>query len=354
MKKLLLLIILLISVNILLSQCLTYKYANAPFVNPSTGPDLTGITCVDVSGANGNGNYEAGSGLLFLNNSLPNCGTEVETGWYSHDGGTNWHYFDQSGPFFSTYLLGQPNGNPLPPDNGSSCGGSCSNMTGTAFYITGDNGGSPDCGDVSINQAGNGKYFSASGDPIATINRTSIFRPDCSISPSGWYSLDWNLGAATGDFYFWDGIGSWSNTGSCGGALPIDLVSFNGEAVGSKVTIKWIVNSQVNNDYFEIQKSLNLDKWDLVDSVTGAGTTNRQMSYSTVDYNSNIGYTYYRLKQVDHNGESETFYPIAIQVKGERKHIIKTINLQGNEIDSTSKGLMIHIWDNGTVTKVMK
>jgi hypothetical protein len=139
-----------------------------------------------------------------------------------------------------------------------------------------------------------------------------------------------------------------------GNALPIVLVSFNGEVSGNVVHIEWTVASQINNDYFTVQKSTDLEQWSLVDSVIGAGTTNTQLSYFLNDYNPHVGYTYYRLRQVDYDGKSETFHPIAIQVKGERKRIIKTINIHGQEIDSIEKGFMIHLWDNGTVTKVIK
>lgn len=211
-----------------------------------------------------------------------------------------------------------------------------------------DMGGKPDC-ETFIHGV---EIWGGFG--ITTIDdcvNNNLHITNYSLMPHGpgWF------GDNTDKVYFYDGM-NWNITPnlSCGEALPIDLISFNGEAVGNEVTINWTVSSQVNNDYFEIQKSLNLNEWGVVDSVTGAGTTNRQMSYSIVDYNPKVGYTYYRLKQVDHNGKSETFYPIAIQVKGERKYIIKTINLQGNEIDSTSKGFMIQVWDNGTVTKMMK
>ncbi len=139
--------------------------------------------------------------------------------------------------------------------------------------------------------------------------------------------------------------------------LPITLVSFDGEVLlemDPVVLLEWTVASQTNNDYFTIEKSKNLSEWSLVDNINGSGTTNMELRYSLVDDNPFKGISYYRLKQTDHNGESKTFYPIAIEVKGDKKHIIKTINLQGNEIDSTKKGFMIHVWNDGTVTKVVK
>ncbi len=354
MKKSILLLTLLFSINILISQCLTYKYANAPFVNPATGPDLNGVTCTNVSGADGNGNYEGGNGIFFLDNSLNNCGSEVETGWYSHDGGFNWHYFDQAGPFFGTYVLGQPNGNPLLPSNGSTCS-SCSDMVGISFYVTPDNGGSPECGGVSADQAGSGKHYSLDGNPVNTINRTSVFRVDCSLAPSGWYSLNWDLGAGTGEFFFWDGGGGWGGgSSSCGGALPIDLVSFDGEVIGRSVKLDWVVASQINNDYFTIKKTDDFNEWEDVSIVDGIGNTSTEMTYTIYDENPKEGVTYYRLSQTDYDGTTKSFLPIAITIKGDNGKIIKSINLWGQPIKDSYQGIIIQIWDNGVITKTFK
>ena len=195
------------------------------------------------------------------------------------------------------------------------------------------------------------------GFGVSTIDEcVAINAPitDYSLVPHGpgWF------GDFTDKVYFYDGS-NWNPNPNllCGEALPIDLVSFDGEVLLEMdpiVLLKWTVASQVNNDYFEVQRSLNLNEWELVDSVTGAGTINNQLSYSIVDYNPNVGYTYYRLKQVDYDGKSETFYPIAIEVKGERKHIIKTIDLYGNEVNQQGRGFIIHVWNNGTTTKTIK
>jgi len=115
-----------------------------------------------------------------------------------------------------------------------------------------------------------------------------------------------------------------------------------------------VVASQVNNDRFEIQKSLDLVDWEIIKTVTGAGNSNTQMSYSILDQNPSKGYSYYRLNQVDHDGVNEIFSPIAVYVKEDRKQVIKEIDVFGKEINSNQPGIVIQIWNNGETTKTIK
>jgi len=143
-----------------------------------------------------------------------------------------------------------------------------------------------------------------------------------------------------------------------GTALPIDLISFTGEVLGGSVhpivLIRWTTLSQVNNDYFEIQRSIDAEQWKTVETVTGAGNSNSQMSYSIIDDNPVHGISYYRLKQTDYDGQSEAFHPISIVIKEERKEIVKKLNTLGQEVNDSYLGIVIQIWDNGDITKTMR
>jgi hypothetical protein len=97
-----------------------------------------------------------------------------------------------------------------------------------------------------------------------------------------------------------------------GTALPIDLVSFTGEMIDNNVELEWVVASQVNNEYFKIEKSLNCEQWEEVSRIPGAGNSNTQMNYKIYDEKPYDGISYYRLSQTDYDGESETFSPISI------------------------------------------
>ena len=139
-----------------------------------------------------------------------------------------------------------------------------------------------------------------------------------------------------------------------GDALPIDLISFNGEVLlemNPIVLLEWTVASQVNNEYYTIERSKNLSVWSLVDSVPGNGTTNMELKYSLIDDNPFEGVSYYRLKQTDHDGKSEIFKPIAITIHSEEKILEKTINLMGQEVNNNYDGIIIEVYTDGTYVK---
>ena len=142
-----------------------------------------------------------------------------------------------------------------------------------------------------------------------------------------------------------------------GNALPIDLISFNGEVLlemDPVVLLEWTVASQVNNEYYTIERSKNLSVWSLVNSIPGNGTTNMELRYSLIDDNPFEGVSYYRLKQTDHNGKTETFNPIAITIESEDKVVFKVINLMGQEVPEDYKGIVIEMYTDGTYKKKYK
>ena len=108
-------------------------------------------------------------------------------------------------------------------------------------------------------------------------------------------------------------LGSGSGT-----SLPIDLLSFMAEADGTSVDVTWVVSSQVNNDYYVIEKSMDCYEWKEVDRMTGEGNSNTETVYGLTDKHAYIGLSYYRLRQVDYDGNSETFLPVSVNVKDNR------------------------------------
>lgn len=99
--------------------------------------------------------------------------------------------------------------------------------------------------------------------------------------------------------------------------LPIVLQSFTAhcaEAEG-RVVIKWITATELNNEYFVIEKSANLMDWETVAMVDGAGNSNEPLMYSVTD-DRPLGMTYYRLSQFDYDGQFETFEPISVLCYG--------------------------------------
>jgi hypothetical protein len=84
--------------------------------------------------------------------------------------------------------------------------------------------------------------------------------------------------------------------------LPIELLSFTAEKKEKSVLLKWTTASEINNDYFELEKSRDGISFETFAKIKGAGFSNQKLDYSHIDINPYRGISYYRLKQVDFDG----------------------------------------------------
>ena len=92
---------------------------------------------------------------------------------------------------------------------------------------------------------------------------------------------------------------------SCYGAveLPVQLLNFDAIKEDHRVDVSWSTASEINNDYFEVQHSIDGITWKTLSHIEGAGNSNNILYYNTVDYDvKNYDVKYYRLKQVDFDG----------------------------------------------------
>ncbi|MCO5230635.1 MAG: T9SS type A sorting domain-containing protein [Chitinophagales bacterium] len=84
--------------------------------------------------------------------------------------------------------------------------------------------------------------------------------------------------------------------------LPITLVHFTGTLIEDKVLLNWETASELNNDYFIVEKSNDAKNWSSIGTVKGHGTTSDPHQYQLWDNEPFNGINYYRLKQVDFDG----------------------------------------------------
>lgn len=87
--------------------------------------------------------------------------------------------------------------------------------------------------------------------------------------------------------------------------LPIELISFGGEKIDNRVELTWGTSSEINNDYFTIERSNDAVHFEAIATVEGSGNTVTPVNYNYVDSNPLPGISYYRLKQTDYNGHCE-------------------------------------------------
>jgi uncharacterized repeat protein (TIGR02543 family) len=87
--------------------------------------------------------------------------------------------------------------------------------------------------------------------------------------------------------------------------LPISLLSFTAEAVDNRVVeCRWATASEVNNDFFSVERSKDGEAWEVLGTVAGAGNNHSTLHYSFADDAPYEGLSYYRLRQTDFDGSS--------------------------------------------------
>jgi Secretion system C-terminal sorting domain/Carbohydrate binding domain len=87
------------------------------------------------------------------------------------------------------------------------------------------------------------------------------------------------------------------------GLTPVTLTSFTGKYAEGVATLNWQTSQEFNSDHFEIEKSSDGQSFNYVANVKSAGNSSVITNYSYQDDSPNSGeYVYYRLKQVDIDG----------------------------------------------------
>ncbi len=85
--------------------------------------------------------------------------------------------------------------------------------------------------------------------------------------------------------------------------LPVELLSFTATPEKNSVELDWVTVSETNNAYFDVEKSVDGSRFEAIGKVAGAGTTAEKQNYQFTDNVPVEGMNYYRLKQVDTNGD---------------------------------------------------
>ena len=92
---------------------------------------------------------------------------------------------------------------------------------------------------------------------------------------------------------------------SGGSILPVELISFTAEVTLQTVKLAWTTATEINNDYFEVQRADSNLVFSTIATVEGNGNTSGIIDYTFQDRFPMPGPNYYRLKQVDFDGENE-------------------------------------------------
>ncbi|MCE2846143.1 MAG: T9SS type A sorting domain-containing protein [Sphingobacteriales bacterium] len=96
--------------------------------------------------------------------------------------------------------------------------------------------------------------------------------------------------------------------------LPVNLIRLELKEVGGDAVLSWATASEVNSDYFRVERSADGTDFIPVESIPAAGNSTSVRAYSLRDTDPLPGRSYYRLVQVDRDGRTETFGPKAFHL----------------------------------------
>ncbi len=113
-----------------------------------------------------------------------------------------------------------------------------------------------------------------------------------------------------------------SGADNCITNLPVELVLFQGENTEKGNLLTWKTITELNNDYFLIEKKTSLNSWSVIGEMKAVGNSNEEINYRFIDSNPSEKTHYYRLKQVDFNGSVSYSKVISVNSDFEKLQII--------------------------------
>ena len=113
--------------------------------------------------------------------------------------------------------------------------------------------------------------------------------------------------------------------------LPVELLYFYGEQVSEGMQLDWQTATEINNSHFDVEWSPSAERtgingtdflpnassglWTKIGEVQGAGTTTDVFFYDFLHENPTVGTNYYRLKQIDFDGQFEYTNILSIEYR---------------------------------------
>lgn len=123
-------------------------------------------------------------------------------------------------------------------------------------------------------------------------------------------------------------------------ALPVEFINVEANFNGSKAMIHWSTATEVNNDYFVVERSFDGDNWEEVARENGAGNSNEILSYTAVDYSNDMSKdAFYRVRQFDFDGTNDISRTVLLKKEDAVKPVIYPNPATGNVIKIGSEGL---------------
>ena len=109
--------------------------------------------------------------------------------------------------------------------------------------------------------------------------------------------------------------------------VPVELVSFSSEVFGGNVNLSWVTATELNNYGFQVERrNAESEAWSNIGFVNGNGSSSEMHYYSFSDQSVPVGKYFYRLKQMDFDGN----YEYSGEVEATVTEVLQDYTLQQN------------------------
>lgn len=134
--------------------------------------------------------------------------------------------------------------------------------------------------------------------------------------------------------------------------LPVSLVSFEAAVTDRhSVNLVWSTASEINNDFFSIEKSRDGEKYFDLTEVKGSGNTNTACHYAYEDRQPYTGRSYYRLKQTDFDGTFTYSKAVKVDYDGPARPVLTLI--PNPTMGSSIRFRIVGLNDTGAIPMVI-
>ena len=169
-----------------------------------------------------------------------------------------------------------------------------------------------------------------------------------------WPGMNWNCGGCLSNG------ACWYNGNACNAdqvctyiSLPVELIKFNVSNIEDENIITWSTATEYNSAYFALLYSSDGETFTDMVHLSGQGNSTELSEYDVrhVDYEREINY--YKLIQVDIDGQKTEYGPISIDNRDNIK-LVRVINALGQEVDENAIGILFQIYSDGQVIKIFR
>jgi hypothetical protein len=134
--------------------------------------------------------------------------------------------------------------------------------------------------------------------------------------------------------------------------LPIELLYFKGDPHIVYNKLYWVTASEINNDYFNIYRSVDGVYFKNIFTVKGAGNSSNNSYYEVIDKEFNPTINYYVLRQTDYDGRWKESDIISVDNRDESApSLVKVTNIIGQDVSDDSSGVLLYHYSDGTILR---